>query len=193
MTPPKCGFPQQEFEARTARAQALMAEAELDALLLTTEPDIRYFTGFLTRFWESPTRPWFLILPASSKPVAVIPSIGAHLMGQTWIDDIRTWSSPDLKDDGIGLLIETLGDLNATSIGTPKGPETHLRMPLANYERLTNTVSISSDQSIMRTLRMVKSETEIEKITQACTIAGRAFERISEILTPQTQFDSTPV
>jgi len=129
MTPPKCGFPQQEFEARTARAQALMAEAELDALLLTTEPDIRYFTGFLTRFWESPTRPWFLILPASSKPVAVIPSIGAHLMGQTWIDDIRTWSSPDLKDDGIGLLIETLGDLNATSIGTPKGPETHLRKP----------------------------------------------------------------
>ena len=77
------GFPVTEFEARTSRAQKLMADAGLSALLLTTETEVRYFTGYLTRFWESPTRPWFLIVPASGKPVAVIPSIGADLMGQT--------------------------------------------------------------------------------------------------------------
>ena len=101
MTAEAPGFPHSEFETRTARAQAAMAENGLSALLLTTEPEVRYFTGFLTRFWESPTRPWFLIVPAAGKPVAVIPSIGAHLMGQTWLDDIRTWRAPDYDDDGI--------------------------------------------------------------------------------------------
>ncbi len=60
--PPR-GFAQAEFEARTARAQRLMAAREIDALLLTTEPELRYFSGFRSQFWESPTRPWFLVVP----------------------------------------------------------------------------------------------------------------------------------
>ena len=51
------GFADEEFAARLDRAQAMMAASGLDALFLTTEPEIRYFTGYLTRFWESPTRP----------------------------------------------------------------------------------------------------------------------------------------
>lgn len=66
------GFEPAEFAARAERAQVMMNAAGLSALLLTTETDVRYFTGYLTRFWESPTRPWFLILPAVGKPVAVI-------------------------------------------------------------------------------------------------------------------------
>ena len=71
------GFPGKEFEKRLTNAQEKMSLAGLDALFLTAETDIRYFTGFLTRFWESPTRPWFLVLPQTGKPIAVIPSIGA--------------------------------------------------------------------------------------------------------------------
>ena len=110
MTLPR-GFPPEEFRARTARAQAAMAREDLAALLLTTEADIRYVSGFLTRFWESPTRPWFLILPAAGDPVAVIPSVGAHLMGRTWLTDIRTWRAPDPEDDGVILLADTLAEL----------------------------------------------------------------------------------
>jgi Xaa-Pro aminopeptidase len=47
------GFPAQEFKTRVAKAQAYMAQQGLDAILLTTEPDVRYFTGYLTQFWES--------------------------------------------------------------------------------------------------------------------------------------------
>ncbi|MCB1359057.1 MAG: aminopeptidase P family N-terminal domain-containing protein, partial [Maritimibacter sp.] len=47
-------FPAVEFRARTLRLQEAMAAAGLDALLLTTPPDVFYVTGFLTRFWESP-------------------------------------------------------------------------------------------------------------------------------------------
>lgn len=182
------GFPIEEFEARTAKAQAFMAEAELSALLLTTEPEVRYFTGYLTRFWESPTRPWFLIVPASGKPVAVIPSIGAALMGQTWIEDIRTWSAPDLQDDGVNLLADALNELTPKDarIGVPDGHETHLRMPLADFQRLKEGCSdrhFTSDAGIIRRVRMVKSDAEIAKIEAACGIAGRAFARVPEIAT----------
>jgi Xaa-Pro aminopeptidase len=163
-----------------------MDAAGLSALLLTTETDLRYFTGFLTRFWESPTRPWFLILPATGKPIAVIPSIGAALMAQTWIDDIRTWSAPDLQDDGVSLLRDALVEVTPTEgrIGVPDGHETHLRMPLADLERLRGQLgarALAGDSGILRQLRMVKSGAEIAKIETACRIAGRAFARVPEI------------
>jgi Xaa-Pro aminopeptidase len=180
------GFEQAEFEARLGRAQMAMAKADLDALLLTTEAQVRYFTGYLTRFWESPTRPWFLIVPVSGKPVAVIPSIGAALMGQTWVEDIRSWSAPDLADDGVSLLGEALRELTPDRgrIGVPDGHETHLRMPLADLRRLEDLLparQIVGDAGIIRGLRMVKSKAEIAKIENACAIAGRAFGRVPEI------------
>ena len=180
------GFAPSEFKARTRRAQELMGAAGLSALLLTTETDVRYFTGYLTRFWESPTRPWFLIVPAHGNPVAVIPSIGAALMGQTWIDDIRTWTSPDLADDGVSLLVDALTELTPTdeTIGMPDGHETHARMPLADLNRVRGGLgprTVSGDHGILRRLRMIKSRAEIAKTETACAIAGRAFARVPEI------------
>jgi Xaa-Pro aminopeptidase len=176
------GFEIAEFKARLTRAQSRMDAAGLDAILLTTEPDIRYFTGYLTRFWESPCRPWFLVLPRSGDPIAVIPSIGAALMARSWITDIRCWRAPDLEDDGISLLAETLRALGA-SIGTPSGLQSHLRMPLNDFARLNAALPqpIGADFDILRSLRLVKSEAEIEKIKTACQIATRAFARVPEI------------
>ncbi len=176
------GFSQEEFEARTAKAQGLMAKHGLAALLLTSEPEVRYFTGFLTRFWESPTRPWYLVVPASGKPVAVIPSIGAALMGRGWIDDVRTWSSPDLSDDGVSLLADVLNELASGGVvGVPDSHETHVRMPLNDVQRLGERVKLGSDHGIIRQMRMVKSQAEIDKIARACQIAGNAFARVPEI------------
>ena len=183
---PERGFPTSEYKQRAGRAQTMMKASGLSALLLTTEPEVRYFTGYLTRFWESPTLPWFLIVPASGDPVAVIPSIGAALMGKTWITDIRTWSAPDLVDDGVSLLADTLLEIcgDGGSIGMPSGHETHVRMPYDDITRLKALVSknaITGDAGIMRALRMVKSKLEIAKIRYACQIAGRAFARVGEI------------
>ena len=185
MTPPR-GFPAAEFRARCARAQAMMGEAGLQALLLTTEPEIRYYTGFLTRFWESPTRPWFVVLPADGDPIAVIPAIGAPLMARTWVRDIRVWDAPDYEDDGVSLLTETLREVlpRGGVVGMADAMESHLRMPLRDFERLKAGLAgrtLASDGAITRTLRLVKSEAEIAKIRHAVGIAGRAFRRMGEI------------
>ena len=112
-------FATTEYEARMAKAQAAMNEAGLDALLLCTEAEVRYFSGFRTLFWQSPTRPWFLILPSSGEPIAIIPEIGAQLMASTWVNDIRTWSSPDPVDDGVSLLVDVLASYK--TVGLPNG------------------------------------------------------------------------
>ncbi|ARE82057.1 putative dipeptidase PepE [Roseovarius mucosus] len=179
------GFAPAEFKARLRAAQAGMAEIGLGALLLTTEPEIRYFTGYLTRFWESPSRPWFLILPASGDPVAVIPTIGAALMGRTWVRDIRTWAAPDPEDDGVSLLAETLREIGGP-VGVPSGPESHLRMPLAEFERVKRASGLvfRDEAGIVAGLRAIKSEAEIVKIAHICDIAGRAFDRVGEIAEP---------
>ncbi|MBD12613.1 Xaa-Pro peptidase family protein [uncultured Roseovarius sp.] len=179
------GFAPDEFQARLRKAQSGMAEVGLGALLLTTEPEIRYFTGFLTRFWESPSRPWFLILPAMGDPVAVIPAIGAPLMGRTWVRDIRTWAAPDPEDDGVSLLADTLREIGGP-VGMPSGPESHLRMPLAEFERVkrASALAFRDDAGIVAGLRAVKSEAEIVKIAHICGIAGRAFDRVGEIAQP---------
>ncbi|MEM7257006.1 MAG: Xaa-Pro peptidase family protein, partial [Pseudomonadota bacterium] len=178
--PPARGFNDSEYAARTDNAQRLMRSAGLSGLLLMTEPEVRYFSGFHTQFWQSPTRPWFVFVPASGKPVAIIPEIGADLMRRGWIDDIRTWSAPAPADDGISLLCELLSPLanaNAT-IGVMKGHETSLRMPLADWERLQTTttgLNIEDATTLLQGLRMVKSAAEIEKLSHICSIGSATF------------------
>jgi len=176
-------FPEAEYRARLARAQAGMDAAGLGALLLTTEAAFRYFTGFLTRFWESPSREWFLVIPAAGDPVAVIPGIGAALMARTWVRDTRTWPAP--AGDGVALLAEALREAGGP-VGVPSGPETHLRMPLADFARLraVSGLDFTDDRGIVAGLRAIKSGAEIDRIAQACAVAGRAFDRVGEIAGP---------
>jgi Xaa-Pro aminopeptidase len=176
-------FEQAEHEARTARLQAEMAAQGLDAVLLTSPADLFYVAGFLTRFWESPARPWFLVVPRGGAPIAVIPSIGADLMGRTWLRDIRTWNAPDPRDDGVSLLADTLAETVPVTgaIGLPMGLETHLRMPLADYDRLCATLAprrFHDATACVQRVREVKSDAEIARIRDICTIAARAFDQV---------------
>lgn len=184
---PQRGFSEAEFRARTDKAQALMAEQGLAGLLLLTEPDVRYFSGFQTLFWQSPTRPWFLFVPASGDPVAVIPEIGAALMRTTWIRDIRSWSAPNPADDGISLLSDLLAPLarQGAALGVMKGHETALRMPLGDWERLIAGLPglrIADATGLVQGLRMVKSAAEIEKLSHICAIGSATFAQVPEII-----------
>ena len=185
---PARGFPDTEYQARTERVQAALRSRSLDALLLTTEAEIRYITGFHTQFFESPTRPWFVIVPINELPIAVIPEIGASGMASTWVRDIRTWPSPQPEDDGISLLASTLCDLphRFGQIGVPLGQESLLRMPVGDYHLLGKQVSpldLVDAADLMHKLRFVKSPLEIEKIRYACVLTSTAFNALPDQIT----------
>lgn len=179
------GFPEAEFHRRRDALQGEMARHGLDALLLTSAADVFYVTGFLTRFWESPARPWFVVVPGTGDPAAVIPSIGADLMGQTWLSDIRCWDAPFPGDDGVSLLADALAGLvpQGGEIGVPMGLETQLRMPLADYADVAARIAprrfVDGTAAVQR-VREIKSEAEIDRIRAACGVADRAFARVGE-------------
>lgn len=175
-------FPTEEFETRLERAQRAMHAQNIDALFFTTEAEMRYFTGFRTLFWQSPTRPWFLIVPASGKPIAIIPEIGADLMATTWIEDIRTWASPHESDDGVSLVKSVLE--NFANVGRMSGRESQLRMPLGDYSKIRDSLAGTTfvDASgLVQTLRMIKSPAEIKKISAVCKIASASFANANHL------------
>ncbi len=186
---PARGFTTQEFETRLANIQAKMASESMGAILLTTEHDLYYFTGFLSQFWQSPTRPWFVVIPASGQPIAVIPEIGVQSMKSEFMTDVRSWSSPHATDDGVTLLseaiIETLGATGSTVLGLHKGRETHIRMPLGDFEKVMNNLkaanpnfTIKDATPIIRDVRMIKSEAEIEKVRYVAQTVSGVFENL---------------
>ncbi len=188
-TPPPRGFSPAEFEQRTARAQAIMRDHELDALLLTTPPNIRYITGFASQFWESPTRPWFVVVPADGKPVAVVPEIGAPEMAATWLDDVRSWPAPRPEDDGTSLLAEALAQLPRTfgRVGAELGREMALRMPVAQLDELRDALpglEIMNGSPAIWRIRGVKTPAEIEHIRFICQIASDAYETLPSYVHP---------
>jgi Xaa-Pro dipeptidase len=185
---PKRGFTPDEFARRTERAQAIMAEQTFDALVLSTPPNVRYFSGFDSQFWESPTRPWFIVVPSSGRPIAVIPEIGVPEMASTWIEDIRSWPSPRPADDGTSLLASVLGDLPRRfgRVGFELGREHSLRMPVMQFLGLRNRVqglALDNGSPCIWKIRMVKTPAEIAHIEHICQIASHAYGAVPELVT----------
>jgi len=171
-----------------------MTAVGIAAMVLTTEADIRYLSGFDTPFWQSPTRPWFLIMPAEGEATAVIPAIGEIRMRAAHVGDIRTWESPRPQDEGVSHLTAALREIagdNAT-IAVPMGAETHIRAPLRDMQKMTATLSdmtFTDASPIMHALRAIKSEREIEKMRRACRAAADAFAATVEQITTAMRGD----
>ena len=173
-----------EFQFRLTNIQSLMLLQQIDAILLTTKTDIHYFSGLISQFWESPTRPVYLILPAiGDSPIAIIPEIFNESFKLTWVKYIYTWPAPCLEDDGISILINKLKIYK--KIGMPMGIESQLRMPLSHIlyimEQLSNKYYIKfiNISNLINQIRLVKSPAEIEKIRKSCQIASKSFQSLS--------------
>ena len=161
------GFLSEEYEYRLERAQDLLYEKKLDALLISNPSNLRYFAGINTDFWESPTRPWFLVIPLSGSAIAVIPEIGEKLFEKTFVKDIYTWSSPNVKGDDISPLKSVLDSLPSRfgAIGAELGKEMTIRMPILDFGFLQSNskFDIVDAASLIWKLRIVKTSNEIKK------------------------------
>ena len=182
------GFEKKEFERRIERATEIISNNELDALFLTTPANFFYFSGFSTQFWQSPTRPWFLIVARSGVITAVIPAIGKPAMDLLPIvNSIYTWDSPKPEDEGISLLTKIFNSMPKKfgRIGVEMGIESTLRMPLVDFMSLKNNLSgyefVNGSDQIWE-IRMTKTEEEVKRIKHICNIVSDAFETLPKII-----------
>jgi len=177
------GFEKKEYQNRVIKLQRKMQESNTDLVLITSPHNFRYFTGLDSYFWESPTRPWFLLISQAYDPIAIIPSIGETALKKTWIENIKTWISPQPEDEGVSALTDCIKDFfpNKGNIGCEIGQESHLRISIKDFDRIRSNLAnhnfVDASQLIWQ-LRMIKSKEEIYKIKKMISIASNVFDSL---------------
>jgi Xaa-Pro aminopeptidase len=181
-------FSRTEFDRRIERARDAMTRHRLDAIVVTSEANVEYLSGFETQFaWNTPSRPWYFVVPRKAAPVAIIPEIGeTNWLCTSWCRDIVTWPSPRPDDEGVSLLVKHLGELPREfgRVGFEIGPESRIGMPVEDLSRLKSSIAldVADCTLLMAELRAIKSSAEIDRIRHACEIADRAFDKLPDFV-----------
>lgn len=187
---PFAPFTRAEYDARLERARTEMDRLSLDALVITTELNFRYFSGFDSQTWVSPTRPFYLVVPARGAVHAIIPTGSVVVMRETsWVEDIRSWPAPVPEDDGVSLLAEAIRDVakHHARVGFELGHEMHLRMPVGDFLRLgemVTPIALVDGTPVTRRLRMIKSAGEIARVRHAAHLVSDAFVALPSMFGP---------
>jgi len=183
-------FSREEYELRVSRAQELLHEEGLDAMILSSRANFEYFSGFVTETWETPTRPLYLVVPREGLPTAVIPSgLRREWASTSWIETLVTWESPRSDDEGVRELKAVLDRLTSRfrRIGLELGREARIGMTIDDFRLLESSIApteIVDCTAVCRESRIIKSAAEIDQISRACRAAGDAHRGLVDALVP---------
>ncbi len=165
------------YARRLSAAAAATADAGLAGLVITPGYDLRYLVGSRAQTHERLTA---LVLPASGQPTVVVPRLELASLKESAIAElglaVRDWVD---GDDPYRLVSAALGGAPAATAVTDSMPALHL-LPLAQV--LGVLPILATD--IVRELRMVKEECEIDALRKAGAAIDRVHARVPEFLTP---------
>ncbi len=175
-------FPKEEYLKRLDNIHEKLENENIDVIVITSPANFRYFSGLDSNFWESPTRPWFLIISKNGKIKALVPSIGLSAIESTFINDIEVWQSPNPKDEGTSLLKKIIKTFPKNSnIGFELGMETYLRMSIKEFLEIKKDLqeyNFIDSTNIVWSLRKIKSDLEIKNIEKVCSITSKVFNNL---------------
>ena len=165
------------YARRLAAAAAATADAGLAGLVITPGYDLRYLIGSRAQTFERLTA---LVLPASGDPTVVLPRLElASLKGSAVAElglAVRDWVD---GDDPYRLVGAALGGAPVATAVTDSMPALHL-LPLAGVLGVLPVLATD----VLRTLRMVKEECEIDALRKAGSAIDRVHARVPEFLRP---------
>lgn len=157
------------FTERMNRAQHQMAREGIGWLMLGASPDLRYLTGYNAHASE---RLNLLILPVGGPPLLVAPQLEAPIARSSPTGssiNVHEWQDHESPYDLVASLI---GDVSGTSIAV--GDYLRSGFLLALQQQL-HPDSWSSAEPIMKPLRTVKDEREIELLAEAARLTDEAW------------------
>jgi Xaa-Pro aminopeptidase len=170
-------FDAEVYARRLAAAAAATADAGLDGLVITPGYDLRYLSGSRAQTFERLTA---LVVPASGAASIVVPRLElASLKGSAITElglAVRDWVD---GDDPYQLVLAALGGGRLATAVTDSMPALHL-LPLAGVLGVSPVLATG----ILRTLRMVKEECEIDALRKAGSAIDRVHARVPEFLIP---------
>lgn len=155
------------YRARIARAQEEMAELDVDYLFVTPSSDLIYLLGYPAHSSERLT---LLGIPKEGEPFIVAPELEAvRLEERGDLLDIHAWKETDSPTELVARLVEgSQGATIAVNDQTWAGF-------LLGLQREIDDAAFASANSILRELRMVKDDQEIEHLRQASALTDRAW------------------
>lgn len=162
---------------RLNRAQAATAASELDALLITPGPDLRYLTGYDALPLERLT---CLVVPGHGEPTLIaprleVPAAEASLDAQSHVA-IRGWEE---TDDPFALASSLISGSGVVGVADT--------MPAAKVfgfrEAMPNVRQVLAG-GVMRELRIIKAPEEIRALRLAAEAIDRVHARVPDLLRP---------
>lgn len=175
-------FSTAEYQQRFQRLQAALEHIGADALLVTSEANFNYFTGYIAAHpWVSYSRNLIAILPREGEPVVVVPeSLLGQAREQTWIERIETYTGiGEAPVATIAAVTSSLG-LTEAAIGAELGYEQRLGISHLDFQRLQAAlpdVHFVDAAPAIWTLRLRKSAAEIDALREACRVTDIALAR----------------
>lgn len=177
-------FPKEEFENRYARARALMAEQDIDALFITEKLNYGYFSGH--RSCQNPIdkiRSYMFILPKDDEPVLItMPFEIMQVEQTTYIQNFKTIGGLTGHPEFIIDTFKSLG-LGKARIGAELGREQYLGTSYLAMNEVMNGLSsaefVDAAQLILD-VRVIKSPREIEYMRRASEITAETQKEIFE-------------
>ena len=178
-------FPLQEYENRLARIRAEMQREGMDAMLLSTEPNLLYFTGFLNGYWICTLHDdvQLALVEADSRatPVLLIPTHLQQAAQTSCVDELRTWTqfTGGASKGPVATVADAFADrsLSKARIGMEIGAHDRPGMSIPFFTALQAALPsvqwVEANAAINR-VRKIKSELEIEKMRAACSITCQA-------------------
>ena len=186
-------FPVSEYEARRNKVLAGMEKAGIDALILTSDENTYYFTGFRSIVWESKVSILGTLVITKDGSMALATSLnGAKTArGSCCIEDIRTFGEdgyPSYVKAIISLLEEKGLTKGRIGFEFGDGQKMHLNYNLTQelFEELKDSHRVEA-ASLLWEVRCVKSPLEIEKMRKVCEIniqsIQKGFDSLNEGMT----------
>ncbi len=183
-------FNAHEYERRLAKLRNLMSHERLDAVLITTDTNHRYFSGHWTHRWGHKFTSLFALLPLERDPVLIVPPLETGMCEEdAWIEDLRTYQPPIRIRAGVSLLTEVIRELGlgGARIGAELGGVLWSRMPYDDFRRLKADlprVNFTDASQLLWRIRYSKSPAEIGYIRKAVRITNEAYRALFDAVKP---------
>lgn len=163
----------EERKARVAKAQRLMTEQGLDAILLEPGSAMLYFTGI--RWWRS-ERLTGVVIPREGEIAVVTPEFEEPSVRErmTFGDDVRIWNEHQNPFERVATVLK---DQGVTS-GRVGFESTVRYFVVDGLKEAAPSFEITTAEPVTRGCRMYKSATEIALMKKANEVTLRAYGHV---------------